>query len=378
MSNAFQKCFNLKYPIIQAPMAGVTTIDMAAKACIAGAMASLPLSHLDFRNFNDIEKFKSMISQFKNLVADENLEHNVNLNFFCHNIVDEPTNLQITNWVKLYRKSMDLPINSNEIDFNNGNVSFKAFERDYALQDFLKYLSNEFRPRIVSFHFGHPSKSTIEYLQKLGILIFVTATSVKEVNLLTSLGIDGIVCQGYEAGGHRGSFLINESKDDENLSTVQLVKRAVSELVAMKDKGIVRNTPFIIAAGGITDSQDISYMLSQQADAVQLGTALLGCNESNASKMFLAPFAPESRTRMVEIVSGKPARTISTPFIEKLLANFHGEELPPYGYIYDAFKQIRRIYPELANFILAGQGFQSVQSGISTDRKIDILGEKLR
>lgn len=217
----------------------------------------------------------------------------------------------------------------------------------------------------------------MEYLQKIGILIFATATSVKEVRLLASLGVNGIVCQGYEAGGHRGNFLINDPKDDENLSTVQLVKRTVAELAEMKHNGLVHDAPFVIAAGGIMDSKDISYMLSQQADAVQLGTALLGCSESNASRIFSSPFVRESTTKMVNIVSGRPARTISTPFTEKLLANFQGEELPPYGYIYNAFKQIRNKYPELANFILAGQGFQSVQPGITTDKKIAIMGEGL-
>ena len=101
---------------------------------------------------------------------------------------------------------MNVPIDMNEIKFDNGNVSFKAFEKENALQDFFQYLSDGFRPKIISFHFGHPSKSTIEYLQKIGILIFVTATSVREVRLLARLGINGIVCQGYEAGGHRGNF----------------------------------------------------------------------------------------------------------------------------------------------------------------------------
>ena len=378
MCKAFQKCLNLKYPIIQAPMAGVTTVEMAAKACIAGAIGSLPLSHLDFRNVNDIEKLKSIVSQFRDHVADKSLENNLNLNFFCHDIVDEPTDLQTANWAKLYRKSMNVPIDISEISFHNGNVSFKAFERENALQNFFQYLSDDFKPKIISFHFGHPSKSTTEYLQKIGILIFATATSVKEVRLLASLGVNGIVCQGYEAGGHRGNFLINDPKDDEDLSTVQLVKRTVGELAEMKHKGLVHDTPFVIAAGGIMDSKDISYMLSQQADAVQLGTALLGCSESNASRIFSSLFARESTTKMVNIVSGKSARTISTPFIEKLLANFQGEELPPYGYIYNAFKQIRNKYPELANFILAGQGFQSVQSGITTDKKIATMGERLK
>lgn len=136
MCKAFQKCLNLKYPIIQAPMAGVTTVEMAARACIAGAIASLPLSHLDFRNVDDIEKLKSIVSQFRDHVADKSLENNLNLIFFCHDIVDEPTDLQATNWAKLYRKSMNMPIDINEISFHNGNVSFKAFERENALQNF--------------------------------------------------------------------------------------------------------------------------------------------------------------------------------------------------------------------------------------------------
>ena len=81
---------------------------------------------------------------------------------------------------------------------------------------------------------------------------------------------------------------------------------------------------------------------------------------------------------MVNIISGKPARTISTPFIEKVIAIFQGEELPPYGYMYNAFKQVRKKYPELANFILAGQGFQNVQSGITTDKKIETMGARLK
>lgn len=377
MSKAFQKCLNLKYPIIQAPMAGVTTIDMAAQACRAGAMASLPLSHLDFRIAKDFEQFKSMISQFRNHVANESLEKNLNFNFFCHDILNKPTKLQIDNWAKLYEKSLNIPIDVDKISFKNGNVSFKAFERDDALQDFFQYLADEFKPKVISFHFGHPSKSTIKYLQRHGILVFVTATSIKEVHLLAKLGIDGMVCQGYEAGGHRGNFLVNDFKNDENLSTAQLVKRTVTELAVMRDKGFLYDIPLVIAAGGIMDPKDISYMLSQQADGVQLGTALLGCNESNASENFSKPYTSHSETRMVNIVSGKPARTILTPFIEHLLTTFQGEELPPYGYMYNAFKQVKSTYPERANFFLAGEGFQSVQSGIATDQLITKLGKSI-
>jgi nitronate monooxygenase len=201
---------------------------------------------------------------------------------------------------------------------------YKSFVADEDTYRLLLELS----PAVVSFHFGLPSAEHIAALRKAGIYMMATATNLLEARLIQSAGIDAIVAQGYEAGGHRGMF--NPEDVDEQLSTSVLV-RLLAERVQLP----------IIAAGGIMDGQGIKAVLDLGAVAAQLGTAFILCPESSANASYRANLKSEraASTRITTAISGRPARGI----VNRLIAHgaIEGSPLPAaYPVAYDAAKQL--------------------------------------
>ena len=204
---------------------------------------------------------------------------------------------------------------------------------------------------MVSFHFGIPSRKTIETLQLNGIDVFVCVTSVEDAKLALEAGSKGLFCQGYEAGGHRGLFSF--SRFDEKLSTRALVKLVLQKFP----------DAFVVAAGGIMDSLAVKSYFALGALAVLLGTAFIDTQES-LTKGYVSKEAAKdlpAPTTMIGFVSGKVARCIRTPFIERLEGNFRDQDLPAYGYAYSAYKEIAaaRKDPQFG-FHLVGQGYRSI------------------
>jgi nitronate monooxygenase len=172
---------------------------------------------------------------------------------------------------------------------------FKSFVED---DDMLAMLLAE-RPRVVSFHFGLPPADRIAALRGEGIVMLATATSLEEGRTVAAAGIDAVVAQGIEAGGHRG--VIDPEAPDDRLGTFALTRLLVREL----------DIP-VIAAGGVMDGAGIAACLMLGAGAAQLGTAFIACPESSADADYRAALLdPSSRhTVVTSAISGRPARCL--------------------------------------------------------------------
>ncbi len=186
----------------------------------------------------------------------------------------------------------------------------------------------EERPKVVSFHFGLPSRERIEALRAAGIALLATATNLEEGRTIAEAGIDAVVAQGYEAGGHRGVF--DPGLPDDRLGTLALTRLLVTGL----------DIP-VIAAGGIMDGAGIAACLTLGASAAQLGTAFIACPESSADAGFRAALlGPASRhTVMTSAISGRPARCLVNRFTE-LGEAVDARAIPSYPIAYDAGKAL--------------------------------------
>lgn len=200
---------------------------------------------------------------------------------------------------------------------------YKSFVED---DDMLAALI-ELAPPVVSFHFGVPSADRIAGLKRAGCILLATATSLAEADVIRKAGIDAVVAQGWEAGGHRGVF--DPEGPDDRLGTM-----ALTRLLA------VHSGLPVIAAGGIMDGQGIRAVLDLGAVAAQLGTAFIACPESSADQAYRDALAGPgaNHTVMTRAISGRPARSVRNRFTE------WGEQTrlasPGYPIAYDAGKAL--------------------------------------
>ena len=231
---------------------------------------------------------------------------------------------------------MEVPTSLNEI--------YKSFIAD---EEVFQMLLEE-RPAVVSFHFGLPTVQQVSMLKDKGICTLATATNLDEARQIQRLGIDAIVAQGIEAGGHRGIFDLDAV--DEQLTMPVLVRL------------LVKNTDIpIIAAGGIMDGQGIHAALELGAAAAQLGTAFILCPESAANEGYRAALRSEhaSNTRLTSVFSGRPARGIVNQFIQHLDMGSQ-PQVAAYPLAYDAAKRLSAAAAKKGNHKFAahwaGQG----------------------
>ena len=193
----------------------------------------------------------------------------------------------------------------------------------------------EAKPAVLSFIFGIPADNILEKCRQLGIKTIGTATTVDEALALEKAGVDALVVSGFEAGGHRASFL--RTAEDSLTGTFSLIPQ-VADSVKIP----------IIAAGGIADSRGLKAAFALGADAVQIGTAFLATNQSNASqdhkdKLFL----PEAKyTALTKIYSGRLARGIRNRLIEELKSK--EDLIAPYP-LQGKFVNQLKAYPATAN-----------------------------
>jgi nitronate monooxygenase len=165
----------------------------------------------------------------------------------------------------------------------------------------------ELRPPVFSFVFGVPSPDVLERCRSAGIATLGAATTAAEAKLLADAGVDMIVASGFEAGGHRVSFL--QEPEDCLTGTMALIPQVVDAV----------KVP-VIAAGGITDGRGIAAALKLGAAAAQVGTAFLGCEESNATRLHREKLfsADARRTTLTRAFTGRLARSIHNDFIDAL------------------------------------------------------------
>jgi nitronate monooxygenase len=163
----------------------------------------------------------------------------------------------------------------------------------------------ELRPEIVSFHFGLPGSDLLARVRRSGCKIMSTATTLREALWLVERGVDAIIAQGSEAGGHRGMFL--ETDVTSQVGTFALV-RAIGDAVEVP----------VIAAGGIADGKAIAGALALGASAVQIGTAYLTCPESTISPLHRQALAePARETAITNVLTGRPARGVVNRFMRE-------------------------------------------------------------
>lgn len=182
-------------------------------------------------------------------------------------------------------------------------------------------------PPVVSFHFGLPRVDQIAALKSAGCLLLATATSLAEARAVEAAGVDIVVAQGWEAGGHRGVF--NPDASDDQLGTMALTRLLATQSALP-----------VIAAGGIMDGAAIRAALTLGAVAAQLGTAFIACPESSADETFREALAgPGAKhTVMTRVISGRPARCLANGFTE--WAESAPGEVPDYPIAYDAGKAL--------------------------------------
>jgi nitronate monooxygenase len=211
------------------------------------------------------------------------------------------------------------------------------------------------RPPIVSFHLGLPSRDRIEALRSAGIVLLATATNLEEGKVIAAAGIDAVVAQGYEAGGHRGVF--DPDGADDRLGTVALTRLLVRKL----------DIP-VIAAGGIMDGAGIAASLALGAAAAQLGTAFVACPESSADAGYRAALLgpPAEHTVMTAAISGRPARCLANRFTA-LAKGIEREAIPNYPIAYDAAKQLHAAAKAAGEF---GYGAQWAGQGAPLARAL--------
>ncbi|HUP56682.1 MAG TPA: nitronate monooxygenase [Bdellovibrionota bacterium] len=190
---------------------------------------------------------------------------------------------------------------------------------------FVKIL--EARPRVFSFTFGLLDRALLEECRSRGIQTMGTATTLEEAQALEASGVDAVVAQGAEAGGHRGLF--SPDQEDLLIGTLELTRAASSRL----------RIP-VIAAGGIMNGKDIAAVLAQGAQAAQLGTAFLLCPEAGTSAPYREALKSGRETRLTRAFSGRWARGLPNRFMTEMES--HRESLLPYPAQNSFTREIRK------------------------------------
>ena len=305
MPDSLLQRLNITVPIIQAPMVGVSTPALAAAVSNAGGLGSLGLGA------STPEQAIAMIAQARQLTAGP-----LNLNLFCHAPAQARAAVDaqwLAGMTPLFEEfGASPPPGMREI--------YRTFVGDDAMLQVLVAA----RPAVVSFHFGLPGAEAIQALKGAGAVLLCSVTSLEEAEQAVAAGIDALIAQGYEAGGHRGVF---DPARDTQMGTLALL-RLLGQRVAVP----------LIAAGGIMDGQTARACLSLGASAVQLGTAFIRCPESAASSAYREALAgPRGHdTRITAAISGRPARGL----VNRNFTSLGTTGIPDYPLAYDAQKAL--------------------------------------
>lgn len=282
-----QQLLGVDLPIIQAPMAGVQGSALAVAVSNAGGLGSLPCAMLGP---------DAMRKELAAIRAQTTKPYNVN--FFCH-AQPEPNAEREAVWrAALSPYFIEYGIDASAIPAGPGRSPFSAETAD-ALE--------EFKPAVVSFHFGLPSSELLARVRSWGAKILSSATTVEEARWLEAQGVDAVIAQGLEAGGHRGMFLSEDV--GTQVGTFALVRQIVRAV----------KIP-VIAAGGIADAKGVAAAMVLGAAGVQIGTAYMLCPEATTSAVHRAALKSEAarHTALTNVFTGRPARGIVNRIIKEL------------------------------------------------------------
>jgi nitronate monooxygenase len=277
----------IELPILQAPMAGVQGSALAVAVCNAGGLGALPCALLTL---------EAMRQELAAIRAATGRPYNVN--FFCHR-PPVPDAGREAEWRRtLAPYYAELGIDPDGIPAGPGRAPFT----DEAAE-----VLSEFKPAVVSFHFGLPAPELLVRVRSWGARILSSATTVAEAVWLAAQGVDVIVAQGLEAGGHRGHFLSDDlTTQAGTFALLPQVVRAVGVPV--------------VAAGGIADAKGVAAALALGASGVQIGTAYLLCPEATTSAVHREALRSEAarHTALTDLFTGRPARGIVNRLLREL------------------------------------------------------------
>lgn len=284
--NTLHTSLGISFPLIQAPMAGAQGSTLALAVGAAGALGSLPGAMLPADPLRaELRKLHESGRSY-------------NVNFFAHTS-PPPDAARDAAWkeaVTPYYAEHGLDMSN--IPAGPGRLPFSAEVAEVL---------EEFKPPIVSFHFGLPAPELLKRVKAWGAFVLSSATTVREALWLQENGADGVIAQGLEAGGHRGNFL---SKDlSEQMGTFALLPQVVAAV----------RLP-VIAAGGIANAASVRAAMALGASGVQAGTAYLFSDEATISPMHRAALQSEAarHTAITNLFTGRPARGIINRLMREL------------------------------------------------------------
>jgi nitronate monooxygenase len=287
VSTTLRDLLGVEQPIIQAPMAGVQGSALAIAVSEAGGLGSLPCAMLSPA---------AMREELGRITARTNRPCNVN--FFCHEppVPDAAREAAWRAVLAPYYREFGLDIDA---------ISPAAARLPFS--DEAADVLSDFKPAVVSFHFGLPSPELLARVRAWGAKVLSSATTVDEGRWLEAQGADAIIAQGLEAGGHRGMFLSDDVT--EQIGTLALVPQIVDAV----------RVP-VIAAGGIVDARSIAAAMALGAAGVQVGTAYLLCPEAATSAVHRAALksAASRYTAVTNVFTGRPARGIMNRIMREL------------------------------------------------------------
>jgi nitronate monooxygenase len=285
--NRILDLFGIELPIIQAPMAGATTTQMVIATSNAGGLGSLPGAMIS------PEQMKISLEEIRQATSKP-----INVNFFTHTppAADLARHMAWRSALAPYYVELGLdpeqPIPS---------AGRSPFDESYCA------VVEQYRPEVVSFHFGLPPKKLLDRVRKTGAKIVASATTVAEAMWLAERGVDAVIAMGYEAGGHRGNFLSDDMSTQ--VGTMALVPQVVDAV----------SVP-VIAAGGIADPRGVRAAFALGASAVQVGSAYLLTPEAKTTEMHRAALrnARDDGTAVTNLFTGRPARG----FMNRIMREF--------------------------------------------------------
>jgi nitronate monooxygenase len=342
------KLFNIELPIIQAPMAGATTPEMVIAVAEAGGLGSLPgaqYTPADLRTA--LETVRAGTSR------------PINVNFFAHHDPPDDPVRQATWRGRLSQYYADAGLDP---EVKIAGTRRAPFDNAYCAT------VEEFRPEIVSFHFGLPSRSLLDRVKRAGAKVISSATTVEEARWLEEHGADAVIATGLEAGGHRGNFLASDLSNQ--LGTIALVPQVVDAV----------RIP-VIAAGGIAESRAVAAVFALGAEAVQIGTAYLFTPEAKIHDVYRrALSSPARSTALTNLFTGRPARGI----VNRLMSDLGAlSDLPPaYPTAAFALEPLRRSAEAAGRDdfspLWAGQGFPLAKAMSAADLTRSLVADILQ
>jgi nitronate monooxygenase len=285
--STLQTLLGIELPIIQAPMAGVQGSALAIAVSNAGGLGSLPCALLD------LDAMRRELSALRAQTAKP-----FNVNFFCH-VPPAPSAEREASWRQVLSPYYgEYGVDPDRIAAGPGRWPFRDEAADVL---------EEFQPSVVSFHFGLPSEALLTRVRRWGAKVLSSATTVREALWLEARGVDAIIAQGLEAGGHRGHFLSDDLSTQ--LGTFALLPQIVDAV----------KVP-VIAAGGIADARGVRAARELGASGVQIGTSYLLCPEATTSAVHRAALASEAarNTALTNLFTGRPARGIVNRVMSEL------------------------------------------------------------